>query len=98
MLVPTSALTAAHKFTLGGGTVATPEVGEDVVPSEVTVDMAMVPGVVVNTLLITGTGGPVLTPGGGEEAAAKTPVVPPLTRAPVATTTTTSNQLPTTRV
>ena len=82
-LVPTSAQTVAQRSP-GGGTIATPEVGEVVVSLEVTVDTAMVPGVVVSTLLITGAGGPVQTPGGGEEAAAKTPVVPPQIRAPVA--------------
>ena len=92
-LVPISAQTVAQRSP-GGGTIATPEVGEVVVSSEVTVDTAMVPGVVVSTLLITGAGGPVQTPGGGEEAAAKTPVAPPLTRAPVAQTTmATSDQL-----
>ena len=92
-LVPTSALTVALKSP-GGGTIATPEVGEVVVTIEVTEDTAMVPGVVVCTLLITGAGGPVQTPGGGEEAVAKTPVVPPQIRAPVAQTTmATSDQL-----
>ena len=72
-------------FTQGGGTIATPEVGVDVVTIEATTAKAMVPGVVDSTLLITGTGGPVLTPGGGAKAVARTPVVPPLTRAPATT-------------
>ena len=95
MLVSTSVQTVAQKFTPGRGTIATPEVGEDVVTLEITVDKATVPGVVVTTQLITGTGGPVMTPGGGAKSAARTLVVPPLTRAPA---TTTSNQLPTIRV
>ena len=76
-LAPISVPAAALIPTKGGGTIATPEVGVDVVTLEATAAKATVPGVAVITLLITGTGGPVMTPGGGAKAAARTPVVPP---------------------